>query len=182
MDVSSRLTLLLELDELKSESATTKEITDVLKKLISFDGVKRAVLEKLVDQIRRSYGKMLDSVKRRRSVTSKLDNLYRSFHEFSVNEGFDLCHTCEKDLELKVPEILWQLLLEKEFVCYLNTYLVPKNQSAMNQSITDGNPRELSNIEKNAVRYTAGFVIHKLQERYKKGLSVLLLCMIWEGR
>ena len=71
MDVSSRLTFLLELDELKSGSATTKEITDVLKKLISLDGVKRAVLEKLVDQIRRSYGKMLDSVKRRRSVTSK---------------------------------------------------------------------------------------------------------------
>ena len=64
-----------------SLKATTKEITDVLKKLISLDGVKRAVLEKLVDQIRRSYGKMLDSVKRRRSVTSKLDKLYRSFHE-----------------------------------------------------------------------------------------------------
>ena len=64
--------------------------------------------------------------------------------KFSVNEGFDLCNTCEKDLELRVPEILWQLLLDKEFVCYLNTYLVPKNQSAMNQSTKNGNPRELS--------------------------------------
>ena len=36
----------------------------------------------------RTYEQMLDSVKRRRSVTSKLDKPY---HEFSVGKGFETC-------------------------------------------------------------------------------------------
>ena len=36
----------------------------------------------------RTYEQMLDSVKRRRSVTSKLDMPY---HEFSVGKGFETC-------------------------------------------------------------------------------------------
>ncbi len=83
------------------------------------------------------------------------------------SECFDLCHATEEDpLGLKVPEILWQLIVEKEFVYYLNTHLVP--EKIYQSSTVDNDPRELSFIEKNAVRYTAGFVIHKLLERYKK--------------
>ena len=44
------------------------------------------------------------------------------YTEFSVNEGFDLSNTCEKDLELKVPEILWLLLLKKR-ICMLFKHL-----------------------------------------------------------
>ena len=70
-------------------------------------------------------------------------------------------------MELKVPQILWQLLMEKEFLSFLNSSLVPESM-LVNQSTADGTRRELSNIGKNAVRYTAGSVIHKLKERYKK--------------
>jgi len=158
------------LEEFESGTPITVEIREVLRMFLSLDDPKKSELERLFEQIRQSYGKMLDSVKRRRSVTSKLDKLYRCFHEFSLNEGFDLCCCCERKLEMKVPEILWQLVLEKEFINYLNTHLkdhgTPENQPSVNTF--KGDTRVLTDIEKNAVRYTAGFVIHKLQERYKK--------------
>ena len=68
---------------------------------------------------------------------------------------------------MKIPEILWQLLLEKEFTCFLTTNLAP----AYNVSATDATTRALSEIEQNAVRYTAGYVIKKLEERYSKRKS-----------
>ncbi len=90
----------------------------------------------------------------------ELDKLYRCFHEFSVSsECFDLCHATEEDpLGLKVPEILWQIIVEY--------HLVP--EKIYQSSTADSDPRELSFIEKNAVRYTVEFVIRKLLERYKK--------------
>ncbi len=142
MEISSRLELLLELDELRSDSTTTREIVEVLKTLILVDGEKKIELQKLVDQIRHSCRVMLDSVQRRHSVTSKLDKLYSLIHEFSVSKGFELCQTCEKSLELKVPQILWQLLMEKEFIDSLNSSLVVADiMPSVNQSTTDGTGR-----------------------------------------
>ena len=68
MDLSRRLHLLLELDELKSETCKTREIVAILHELIRLDGDRKAELQLLVDKIRQCYSKMLDSVKRRRSV------------------------------------------------------------------------------------------------------------------
>ena len=174
MDVTRRLQLLLELDELKSDTSTTREIVEVLKKLICIDGDKKMELHKLIEYVRQSFWKMLDLVKRRRSVTSKLDKLYCLFHEFSVGEGFNLYSSIEKKLEMKVPEILWQLILEKEFTWFLSTYLVSVDDTqpapGIDQS-SDTAARALSEIEKNAVRYTAGYVIRKLEEKFSKQQS-----------
>ena len=117
---------------------------------------------------------MLDSVKRRLSVTSKLDKLYCLFHEFSVGEGFKLCSVSEKKLEMKIPEILWQLLLEKEFTWFLTTYLVSVENTRVPSSAdqpSDTIASELSEIEKNTVQYTAGYVIRNLQGKYSKRKS-----------
>ena len=175
MDITScrSLHLLLELDELKSDTTTTKEIVEVLKKLVSLEGDKKVELHELIERIRQSLRKMLDSVKRRRCITSKLDKLYCLFHEFSVGEGFALCSSTEEKLQMKVPEILWQMLLEKEFTCFLTTYVSTDNtqpDSGSDQS-SDTTFRVLSEIEKNAVRYTAGYVIRKLEEKYSKQKS-----------
>lgn len=70
MDVTRSLQLLLELDEFKSDTTTTREIVEALKKLICLDGDKKIELQKLIELIRQSFRKMLDSVKRRRSVTT----------------------------------------------------------------------------------------------------------------
>ena len=57
-----------------------------------------------------------------------------------------MCSACEKDLEMVVPEILWQLLLEKEFICFLTTELVPGSNG--DQPATDqSSPHALSDIE-----------------------------------
>ena len=147
------------------ETATTKAIQEVLKVFLSLDGSKKLKLQQLVEKIRRSYEKMLVAVKRRRSVTSKLDKLYCLFHEFTISEGFEMCSSCEKDLEMIVPEILWQLLMEKEFIWFLTNELV--SNDAKDQPATDRSAvRTLSEIEENAVRYTAGYVIRKLEQNY----------------
>ena len=166
MDLTERLQQLLELDELKSDTTTTKAIQEVLKNFLSLDGSKKLKLRQLVEKIRRSYELMLVTVKKRRSVTSKLDKLYCLFHDFTISEGFEMCLSCEKDLEMIVPEILWQLLMEKEFIWFLTTELVSdtKDQPTTDQSAS----RALSEIEKNAVRYTGGYVIRKLEQNFSK--------------
>ena len=73
-----------------------------------------------------------------------------------------MCSSCEKDLEMIVPEILWQLLMGKEFICFLTNELVAKDQPATDQSAF----RTLSDIEENAVHYTAFYVIRKLEQNY----------------
>ena len=76
-----------------------------------------------------------------------------------MSEGFELCSLSEKKLETKVPEILWQLLLEKEFTWFLTTYLVSTDDTqpaSGTDQPSDTTVHALSEIEKNAVQYTAG--------------------------
>ena len=96
MDLTRRLQLLLKLDELKIDTTTTREIAEILRKLIYLNGDKKIELQKLIEHIRQSFREMLDSVEWRRSVTSKLDKLYCLFHEFSLGESFELCNVSEK--------------------------------------------------------------------------------------
>ena len=121
MDVSRRLQLLLDVDELKSDTACTRQIVEAIRQLLCLDSDKKLELQQLIERIRQSWVQMLESVKRRRSVTSKLDKLYREFHEFSVGKGFRMCAASGQAIEIEVPETLWQLLLEKEFTSFLST-------------------------------------------------------------
>ena len=59
MDLTERLQQLLELDELESDTTTTKAIQEVLKNFLSLDGSKKLKLRQLVEKIRRSYELML---------------------------------------------------------------------------------------------------------------------------
>ena len=65
MDVTRCLQLLLELDELKSDTTITREILEALKNLIFLDDDKKIELQKLIERVRQLFEKMLDSVKRR---------------------------------------------------------------------------------------------------------------------
>ena len=88
-----------------------------------------------------------------------------------MSEGFELCSLSEKKLETKVPEILWQLLLEKEFTWFLTTYLVSTDDTqpaSGTDQPSDTTVRALSEIEKTAVQYTAGYVIRKLEKYLKQ--------------
>ena len=62
MDLTRRLQLLLKLDELKIDTTTTREIAEILRKLIYLNGDKKIELQKLIEHIRQSFREMLDSV------------------------------------------------------------------------------------------------------------------------
>ena len=122
---------------------------------------------------------MLNSVKRRKSVSAKLSKLYFLFHQFATNEGYLLCCSCVKALGLKVPEVLWQLLLENVSKIFLTVTLAPVSDTVVSTD-DQSNARILSAIEENAIRYTAGCIISKLEKNIVKGnqkkiLNVLLL-------
>ena len=85
------------------------------------------------------------------------------FHDFSVSEGFEMCSSCEEAIGLKIPEILWRRLMEKEFLQLLSTEL-----SSTDNEESSSTRSTLSLIESNAVRYTAGFIIKKLEQKFSK--------------
>ena len=114
--------------------------------------------------MKKSYAEMLNSVKQRKSVSAKLSKLYSLFHQFATNEGYLLCCSCEKALGLKVPEVLWQLLLEKFFKIFLTMTLAPVSDTVVSTD-DQSNPRILSAIEENAI------FISKLEKKYCKRKS-----------
>ena len=63
-------------------------------------------------------------------------------------------------------ETFWQLLMEKEFI-----RMMQSEQETYSASVPDCSPgstsaRHLSCVEENAVRYTAGYVVRKLERKY----------------
>ena len=106
---------------------------------------------------------MLNSVKRRKSISAKLSKLYSLFHQFATNEGCLLCCSCVKALGLKVPEVLWQLLLENVSKVFLTVTLAPVSDTVVSTD-DQSNARILSAIEENAICYTAGCITSKLEK------------------
>ena len=96
----------------------------------------------------------------------KREKLYAKFHRFSIEEGFEMCRTCDKALNLEGPEIFWQLLIEKEFVGQLTLKLQAADGSS--SSSEPCSSHTLLHVEENAVRYTAGYVVWKLEQKYTK--------------
>ena len=71
-DISVLIKKVLDLEELQVDVPSTKEIKEVLGKFESFDGTDKVHLQTLVDNMKKSYAEMLNSVKRRKSVSAKL--------------------------------------------------------------------------------------------------------------
>ena len=70
-DISVLIKKVLDLEELQAGVPSTKEIKEVLGKCESFDGTDKVHLQTLVDNMKISYAEMLNSVKRRKSVSGK---------------------------------------------------------------------------------------------------------------
>ena len=62
MDFSMQQTHLLELDELKSDTTTTRKIQEDIRMLMNLEGQKKKELETLVTQILNSYDGFLKKV------------------------------------------------------------------------------------------------------------------------
>ena len=57
MELTERIQELLDLDELKSDTSTTKSIQEALKNIFLLDGAKKIKLQQLIEEIRRAYKK-----------------------------------------------------------------------------------------------------------------------------
>ena len=75
-----------------------------------------------------------------------------------------MCDSCDKVLNLEAHEIFWQLLMEKEFIGQVLKALPTSTESMSTASCS----RVLTYIEENAIRYTAGYVIRKLENMYAR--------------
>ncbi len=77
-----------------------------------------------------------------------------------------MCEEYNKTRNLPdVSEFFWQLLMEKEFLYLITSELAP---SASVIDPTVSSQRKLTNVEENAIRYTAGFVIRKVENKYAR--------------
>ena len=110
--------------------------------------------------------KMFESVKKRQSFSSKMETLYPMFHTFSISKGYEMCSNFEKAVEFAVPEMLWQVLMEKEFLALVKSQLLATEPSSLQESSSTS--RVLSVVEANAIRYTARYIIRKLEQKYSK--------------
>lgn len=73
---------------------------------------------------------------------------------------------------MEIPEILWQNIVEKEFISFVSHNFASSPETAPSQQ---GVNRQLTDTEKNAVRYTVGYVMRKLEEKYPKQKSMTTL-------
>ena len=69
-----------------------------------------------MSEMREAYNSMFASVQNCRLMNTKRDKLYVLFDQFSLEEGFKICNTCDKALKLRAPETFWQLLMEKSLL------------------------------------------------------------------
>ena len=151
------LTEICGLQELKKDTIVTKSVPATAANLLLMrDEGRLKCLALLMTKLRESYATMLESVQRYKLTATKTDKLWVLFHNFTLQEGHRICHECDTALNLKAHEAFWQLLMEKEFVKQVtDTLKHPVSTSAASCS------RNLTLLEKNAIRYTAGYVHRK---------------------
>ena len=107
---------------------------------------------------------MLASVQQCHRVATRREKLWVLFHQFSLDNGIGMCITCDQTLHLSASETFWQLFMEKEFLKTLT--LSEQSHSSTSSPSVETSDRRLSVVEENAVRYTAGYVVRKLESKY----------------
>lgn len=163
MTAKDTLTAIMELEELKKDTATTRSILLSTQKVLAADEAGNEDVMQLMTAMRDKFSSMIRLVQHHRSATCRREKLLVLFHAFTTEEGRALCDKCDKDLDLTAPEMFWQLLMEKEFVAMITPQQASQS-SATGPSISS--PRTLTYVEENAIRYTAGYVIRKLERKY----------------
>lgn len=161
------LAAILELEELKKDTDVTKSVVSSAQQLLATDEEGEVHIRILMSKMREVYRSMFQSVKHCRLDATKKEKLWVLFHRFSIEEGFEMCNTCDKALSLGAPETFWQLLMEREFITMLVSQLQSSGTCTSSTHPSDSiSSRNLSFIEENAVRYTAGYIVRKLQRKY----------------
>ena len=154
------------MDELKKDTTVTRSVLASAQTMIELQQQGNEHIMTLMSNIRRSYSAMFDQVHKYKLPTSKRYNLWVLFHSFSLNEGYHMCIDCDKALNLNASEMFWQLLLEKEFIRLVIDFFSQTVSPTL--GICTSKEFQFTNIEENAIRYTAGYVIRKTELKYSK--------------
>ena len=161
------LEALLSLDELKISTPAAQCVADVTRQVLSARD-KLSHVDLLILKLKAKYGRMLKTVARCKLAATRRERLWVKFHRFSIKDGMELCSQCEKRLGISGPDSFWQLIMEKEFLKSLKLSELSRS-SAVSSSSADSPPvKTLTFVEENAVRYTAGYVIRKLESKYSR--------------
>ena len=161
---------ILELEELKKETAVTRSVKTATQRVLALDSTEKGHMEELLAKLKQAYNAIVVSVQHCRLVGTRREKLWALFHRFSLENGSDMCKTCDLALNLSAPETFWQLLMEKEF---LKSVMLSEqaNSSASTSAETlpdSASGGTLTFVEENAVRYTAGYIIRKLEAKYSR--------------
>lgn len=154
---------IIELEELNKDTDMTKKVILSAKKVLAFYEAGEERVTQLLTALRDKFSSMIDSVQHYRSAVTRRDKLWVLFHRFTTEDGRTLCDRCDKHFSLTAPNMFWQLLMEKEFIA-----VVTEQQLASQSGVSTSSPRKLTYIEENAVRYTAGYIIRKLEGKYSR--------------
>ena len=166
MAATATLKVIIELEELKKDTTVTRSIVSSAQALLTLDEDTEVHVQQLMARMRQAYSRMFLSVQHCRLAATKREKLWVMFHRFSIEEGFEMCDSCDKALSLKAPETFWQLLMEKEFLGQLASQQQTPHVSTTSSSDTIS--RQLTFIEANAVRYTAGYIVRKVERKYSR--------------
>ena len=156
------LRAIIELEELKKDTDTTKKVLLSAKRVLASYEAGEERVTQLLTAMNEKFSSMIDSVQHYRSTVTRRDKLWVLFHRFTTEDGRTLCDRCDKDMGLTAPDMFWQLLMEKEFIAIVT------KQQASQSGVSTSSPRKLTYIEENAVRYTAGYIIRKLEGKYSR--------------
>ena len=74
-----------------------------------------------------------------------------------------MCYKCNSAMELGANDIFWQLVMEKVFVKDVLAQFTPAASSKTPLSCCD----QLSHVEENAIRFTAGALLRKLEKNIR---------------
>ena len=158
------LNKICELEELKKSTVVTTSILSTAKSLALENEEKLVYISVLLAQLRSEYSGWIRGVQRFKLAATKRDKLWTLFHKYSLNERYHACMRCDKSLGLNAHEIFWQLFLEKKFLQQISDGLCETSSTTVVASTT----RDPSDVEENAIRYLAGYVIRKMVDKYAK--------------
>ena len=112
---------IIELEELKKDTAMTRSILSSAQKVLVADELEgNEHIAQLVTAVRVKYSSMLQAVQHYRALATRREKLWMIFHRFSTEEGRQLCDTCDKAMGLSAPDMFWQLLLERKFLAKIS--------------------------------------------------------------
>ena len=154
------------MEKMSKGTPITKSVLVTARYILSTENGESKEFTNLVDKMNKCLQVMLSSVKKYKLIATKKEELWILFDKFSVGEGKKMCEEYNKTHNLpEASDFFWQLLMEKEFLYFVHSKLSFSVESEVVPAVSS--QRQLTSVEENAIRYTDGFVLRKIEKKYE---------------